>query len=199
MSSPLDLTNWISAVFTAIAAFATFASVVISWFLFKLQKGQLKIQETQAKIQAAQLRLEESSADQKKPFVHIWSDNHRPIHDINSEGVIGKTFTLINIGGSPLPIRTIRIFDNSLAKITAIRLSAGYIFNGKEITVDNSISPYQLFDIIFVPNEIWTIKVYLDTSQVRFEITHYDNSTELIDIDTAVCGPYVITGKGKKI
>ena len=194
MSCDIDWPSWITAISAAVTTFVVFGSWRISKRLLSLQAGQLKIQDTQAQIQAEQLNIEQKAAEGASPLIHIWYNRHQ----LSGNSMIG-VFTLLNTGGSPLAIRTLRILSGSVNQGQALEIAAHAVKDEKSVAVGRTSSKQELVDLVIVPNELTKVEMRLEASQVRFEVMYYDNSFEFVEIDTSILGgKYRLTGRGKK-
>lgn len=139
--------------------------------------------------------LQESVEELKKPLVHIWYNQH----GIADGKTIGS-FTLASIGGSPLPIRRMRVLFGPERHGQATEIAAFTINHDKKIPISLNLSSsrQEIADIILQPNQLSFVEIVLQGSQLRFEVMYYDNSFEFIEIDTSnLGGKYVLTGRGR--
>ncbi len=169
----IDLSTWITAIASAISAWAAYA-------IWRVSRNTLNLQA--------------SVEDAKKPLVHIWY-NGIPRSDL---GHI-QTFTMVNIGGSAMPIRTLRVLYGPEKTSQSTHISA-YTIEGKEKhLIGRQQIKNQMTDLILVPNQICFVEAECNSGQLRFEVMYYDNSFEFLEIDTSYLGgKYVLTGKGQK-
>lgn len=168
-----ELSTWVTAIASVISA-------VTAWRMWKVSQNTLSLQ---ASVENA-----------KMPLVHIWYNRH----NISNGKAIG-TFTLVNIGGSPLPIRTLRVLFGPEKQGQATEISGHTIIEDKKSRIGLRHSNQEITDLILQPNQLSFIEIVLQGSQCRFEVMYYDNSFEFIDIDTSnLGGKYILTSQGRK-
>lgn len=168
-----DISAWVTAIASVISA-------VAAWRMWRVSQNTHSLQ---ASVENA-----------KKPIVHIWYNRH----SIADGKTIG-TFTLVNIGGSPLPIRTLRVLFGPEKQGQATEISAHTIIEDKKVRIGLRHSNQEITDLILQPNQLSFVEIVLQGSQCRFEAMYYDNSFEFIEIDTAnLGGKYILTGQGRK-
>jgi len=178
--------DWLGAI-SSIAIFV--ASLIFS-------KKANAIAKNSNDTQRAMLDLEERIENAKKPLVHIWYNRH----NIADGKTIGA-FTLVNIGGSPLAIRTLRILFGPEKQSQASEIAAYTVAEEKKVPIGIRIwsSRQEITDLILPPNQLSFVEVVLQGNQCRFEVMYYDNSFEFIEIDTSnLGGKYILTGQGRK-
>ena len=174
-----DLSTWVMLAATIVSAVATVVSAVAAWRMWKVSQSNLNLQVS---VESA-----------KKPLVHIWYNRH----SIADGKTIG-TFTLVNIGGSPLPIRTLRVLFGPEKQGQATELTAHTIIEDKKARIGLRHSNQEITDLILQPNQLSFVEIVLQGSQLRFEVMYYDNSFEFIEIDTSnLGGKYILTGHGR--
>ena len=165
---------------TLVVAIASAMSAFAAWRMWKVSQSTLNLQAS----------VEKS----KMPLVHIWYNRH----SIADGKTIG-TFTLVNIGGSSLPIRTMRVLFGPEKQGQATELSAHTIIDDKKARIGLRHSNQEITDLILQPNELSFVEIVLQGNQCRFEVMYYDNSFEFIEIDTSnLGGKYILTGQGRK-
>lgn len=177
-----DLSTCTMLVATVVSAIATVVSALAAWRMWNVSKDTLSLQAS----------VEEA----KKPLVHIWYNRH----NIADGKTIGA-FTLVNIGGSPLPIRTLRILFGPEKQGQATEIAAYTVVEEKKVPIGIRIwsSRQEITDLILPPNQLSFVEVVLQGNQCRFEVMYYDNSFEFIEIDTSnLGGKYILTGQGRK-
>lgn len=175
-----DLSPWAMLLATVVSAIATAISAVAAWRMWKVSQSTLSLQSS----------LETAT----KPLVHIWYN----CHSIADGKTIGM-FTLVNIGGSPLPIRTLRVLFGTERQGQGTELTAHTIIEDKKVRIGLRHSAQEITDIILQPNQLCFVEIVLQGSQCRFEVMYYDNSFEFIEIDTSnLGGKYILTGQGRK-
>jgi hypothetical protein len=168
-----DISTWVTAIASVISA-------VAAWRMWKVSQNTL--------------RLQASVENARKPLVHIWYNSH----SIADGKTIG-TFTLVNIGGSPLPVRTLRVLFGPEKQGHATELSAHTIIEEKKARIGLRHSNQAITDLILQPNQLSFVEIVLQGSQCRFEVMYYDNSFEFIEIETSnLGGKYILTGQGRK-
>lgn len=167
------LSTWVTAIASVVSAWAAYA-------MWRVSKNTLNLQ---ASVEAS-----------KKPLVHIWY-NGTPRSDL---GHI-QTFTMVNIGGSALPIRTLRILYGPEKTGQSTHISA-YTVEGKEKQpFGRQHIKNQMTDLILARNQLCFVEAECNNGQLRFEVMYYDNSFEFIEIDTSnLGGKYILTGQGRK-
>ncbi len=173
MSCSIDWSAWVTAI-------ATVVSTGVAYFVWRVSQ---KLYDLQTSVEKA-----------KRPLVHIWYNRH----SIADGKTIG-TFTLVNIGGSPLPIRTLRVLFGPEKQGQATELSAHRIVEDKKARIGLRHSNQEITDLILQPNQLSFVEIVLQGNQCRFEVMYYDNSFEFIEIDTSnLGGKYILTGQGRK-
>jgi len=169
-----EFSTWVTVIATCISAWA-------AWAMWKVSKRTLVLQH--------------SIEDSKKPLAHIWYNTQG-----NIDGQKAHSFTFLNIGSSPLPIRSLKaIFSDG----THGRVNAFVVKPEKDIGVKVGrrfdINQQEISDLILIPNELYFIEVVLTHGQFNFKIMYYDNTFENINIDTSnLGGKYILIGHGKK-
>lgn len=174
-----DLSTWITAIASAVSAWAAYAMWRVSRSLYHLQAS-----------------VEEA----RKPLVHIWVNNVI----FGSEQKETASVSLINIGRTPLPIRTLRLLgqDGQAMQFMLSDKFCGWSTAQlkNEITVfDFSAMSQTETDLVLLPNIIHQAFFQNRFSQIKVEVMYYDNSFEFIEIDTSnLGGKYILTGQGRK-
>jgi hypothetical protein len=177
-----DLSAWIMLAATGVSAAATVVSALAAWRMWMVSQSTLNLQAS----------VEEA----RKPLVHIWYNQH----GIADGKTIGS-FTLASIGGSPLPIRRMRVLFGPEKEGQATEIAACTINHDNKIPIVLNLtnSRQEITDIILQPNQLSFVEIVLQGSQLRFEVMYYDNSFEFIEIDTSnLGGKYILTGQGRK-
>lgn len=175
-----DSSTWVMVAATVVSAIAATFSSLAAWRMWKVSKNTLNLQA--------------SLENAKKPLVHIWYNRHTI-----ADGKTIGTFTLVNIGGSPLPIRTLRVLFGPEKQGQAKDLTAHTIIEDKKVRIGLRHSNQEITDLILQPNQLGFVEIVLQGNQCRFEVMYYDNSFEFIEIDTSILGgKYILTGQGRK-
>ena len=179
-----EIPEWLGAI-SSIAIF--FASLIFS-------KKANTIAKNSNYTQRAMLGLEDRIESAKKPLVHIWYNRH----NIADGKTIGA-FTMVNIGGSPLPIRTMRVLFGPEKQGQTTEIAAYTILEDKKARIGLRHTNQDITDLILQPNQLNFVEIVLQGSQCRFEVMYYDNSFEFLEIDTSdLGGRYILTGQGRK-
>ncbi|WP_413288384.1 hypothetical protein [Bdellovibrio sp. HCB337] len=169
-----DLSTWVTALASAVLAWAAYS-------MWRVSRNTLKLQSSVEKA--------------KKPFCNIWY-NGTPQSDL---GHI-QNFTVGNIGMSALTIRTLRILFGS-EKIGRSTHIAAYTVDGKEKKLIGRQSKKKLVaDLIITSKQLCFIEAECSSGRLHFEVMYYDNSFEFIEIDTSnLGGKYILMDRGGKL
>lgn len=173
-----DLSTSVTAIASAVSAWAAYA-------MWRVSRSTLNLQ---ASVEKA-----------KEPKVHIWFNGQ-----IMLTPKVVSSLSIVNIGQTALPIRTLRLvgpdgqamrflFSNELHGAHPKKIN-------KEMVEQNLAGMPQVdADIILHPNTIYQVFFQIQSGQFKVEVMYYDNSFEFIEIDTSnLGGKYILTGQGRK-
>jgi hypothetical protein len=168
-----DLSIWVTAIASVFSAGAAYA-------MWRVSRNTLNLQA--------------SVEDAKKPSVQLWLNP-------NKDETTGH-LTIVNIGGTTMPIRSLRILGNNGQAVSFsvdVRKEGVRVIDQRTAMIEALASTtHQKFDLLLEPNIVYRTKFAIDTTQPKIEIMYYDNSFEFIQLDTSKLGPYTITGQGRK-
>ena len=100
-----------------------------------------------------------------------------------------------------LPVRRLRILGNG-GQPLGFTLFDPTLLNTKRSLLDDPAKYQPKFeqeatDLVLNPTQIIQSSIEIDSSRLTLEFMYYDNSTELIEINTSnLGGKYILTGQG---
>ncbi len=171
-----EVSDWVAGAASAASAWATVQ-------MYRVSQNTLKLQ---AAIEAS-----------KEPKVHIWFNGQ-----VELTPKVLSSLSIINIGQNSLPIRSLRL-------ITVPGQPMEFQFSRKTDCNESSKSRSGLLglsilkmsqvasDVILQPHTVYEVIFNIESGQFKCEVTYYDGSQELIDINTSnQGGKYILTGLG---
>ncbi|HLD98845.1 MAG TPA: hypothetical protein VJB59_01220 [Bdellovibrionota bacterium] len=167
-----NVSAWVAAVASAISAWA-------AWQMWRVSRSMLKLQS--------------SIENSKKASVQIWINPSK-------DDKVGY-FTIVNVGGTTLPVRSLRVIGNGGQAVSfsiELRDDGVRIVDARTAMMEALASrTQQKFDLLLEPNVVYRAKFSLDTTQPKIEVMYYDNSFEFLPLDTSRLGPYTLIGQGR--